>query len=55
MLLKSSVTFATTVYAVAAMLAAVACLILPIETTGKELSDTVEQQAQQTQTQNRTN
>lgn len=46
----------TTVYAVAALLAAIACLILPIETRGKELTDNVhhartqqEQAQQQTQ------
>lgn len=43
MLLKSSISFATAVYAVAAILAAIACLILPIETRGKELTDSIQQ------------
>ncbi|XP_050305752.1 synaptic vesicle 2-related protein [Anthonomus grandis grandis] len=38
-LLKTSISFATSTYASAAVLAAIACLILPIETTGKELPD----------------
>ncbi|XP_022913065.1 synaptic vesicle 2-related protein [Onthophagus taurus] len=42
-LLKSSITFATTIYGIAALLAAVACLILPIETRGKELEEKVHQ------------
>lgn len=44
-LLKSSVAVAVSVYAVAAVLAAVACVILPIETRGKELTDNVRQHA----------
>jgi MFS family permease len=44
-LLKSSISFATTIYTVAAILAAVACLILPFETTGKELTENVQQHA----------
>ncbi|KAK5647632.1 hypothetical protein RI129_002524 [Pyrocoelia pectoralis] len=43
-LLKTSVTLATTVYAIAAILAALACIILPIETKGKEMMDNVQQQ-----------
>lgn len=43
-LLKTSITFATSIYATAALLAAVACILLPIETSGKELPEnTVEQ------------
>lgn len=34
---------ATTIYAIAALLAAVACMALPIETTGKELPDSIKQ------------
>lgn len=45
MLLKSSIPFATAVYAVAAVLAAIACLILPFETSGKELTENVQQHA----------
>lgn len=45
MLLKSSITFATSIYTVSALLAAVACILLPIETTGKELTENVQQQA----------
>lgn len=45
-LVKTSISAATTVYAVAAILAAIACLVLPIETRGKELSDNIEQQKQ---------
>lgn len=44
-LLKSSIVVATSVYATAAILAAVACIVLPIETTGKELTDNVQQHA----------
>lgn len=36
-LLKSSVGLATSVYAIAALLAAVACLALPIETLGQDM------------------
>ncbi|XP_017784230.1 PREDICTED: synaptic vesicle 2-related protein [Nicrophorus vespilloides] len=42
-LLKTSVSFATSVYAVAALLAAVACIVLPIETQGKEMSENIHQ------------
>lgn len=45
-LLRNSVTIATCIYATAAVLAAVACIVLPIETSGKELTDNVQQQAQ---------
>lgn len=41
-LLKSSVTSATMIYATSAVMAAVACLLLPIETRGKELMDSVQ-------------
>lgn len=41
-LLKSSVTSATMIYATSAVLAAVACLMLPIETRGKELAENVQ-------------
>lgn len=44
-LLKSSITFATSIYTVSALLAAVACILLPIETRGKELTENVQQQA----------
>ncbi|CAH1111271.1 unnamed protein product [Psylliodes chrysocephalus] len=44
-LLRSSVTVSTTIYATAAILAAVGCLLLPIETRGKELTENVQQQA----------
>ncbi|XP_041982949.1 synaptic vesicle 2-related protein [Aricia agestis] len=40
-LLKNSVLTATAVYSIAALLAAVACLALPIETKGREMRDTV--------------
>ncbi|KAK9876159.1 hypothetical protein WA026_011275 [Henosepilachna vigintioctopunctata] len=40
-LLKSAMPFAITIYSVSALLAAVACLILPIETVGKELTESV--------------
>lgn len=43
--MKSSVTLATTVYAIAALLAAAGCMLLPIETTGKEMPDTLKQSA----------
>ncbi|KAJ8949004.1 hypothetical protein NQ314_008305 [Rhamnusium bicolor] len=36
-LLKSSISFSTTIYGVAAILAAIGCLLLPIETRGQEL------------------
>ncbi|XP_044730935.1 synaptic vesicle 2-related protein isoform X2 [Chrysoperla carnea] len=38
-LLKSSIGLATSVYACAAILAAIGCLALPIETTGKEMGE----------------
>lgn len=44
-LLKSSIVIATSVYTVAALLAAIACIVLPFETTGKELTDNVQQHA----------
>lgn len=44
-LLKSSVAVAISVYSTAALLAAIACIILPIETSGKELTDNVQQHA----------
>ncbi|XP_056639219.1 synaptic vesicle 2-related protein [Diorhabda carinulata] len=44
-LLKTSISFSTTIYATAAIMAAVACLLLPIETRGKELTENVQQQA----------
>lgn len=40
-LLKNSISLATGVYATAAILAACACLALPIETKGREMRDTV--------------
>ncbi|CAH0714415.1 unnamed protein product, partial [Brenthis ino] len=40
-LLKNSILTATAVYSAAALVAAVACLALPIETKGRELKDTV--------------
>ncbi|KAF5303605.1 hypothetical protein FQA39_LY09852 [Lamprigera yunnana] len=43
-LLKTSVPLATTVYAVAAILAAISCIILPIETKGQELPDGIKQE-----------
>lgn len=52
-LVKSSMTLAITVYAIAAILAAIACIILPIETKGRELTDSIEQQEQLPE--NRTN
>ncbi|KAF5308161.1 hypothetical protein FQR65_LT06341 [Abscondita terminalis] len=54
-LLKSSVVLATTVYAAAAILAAIACMILPIETKGRELTDNVEQQVEEPTSETRTN
>ncbi|KRT78487.1 membrane transporter, partial [Oryctes borbonicus] len=42
-LLKSSVSFATIIYGVFAILAAIACLILPIETRGQELRENLHQ------------
>lgn len=36
---------ATTIYAIAALLAAVGCLALPIETSGKEMPDSLKQAA----------
>lgn len=44
-LLKSSIAVAISVYSTAALLAAIACVILPIETSGKELTDNVQQHA----------
>ncbi|XP_066146948.1 synaptic vesicle 2-related protein isoform X1 [Euwallacea fornicatus] len=44
-LLKTSISFATSIYAAAALLAAIACLLLPIETTGKELPENTVEQA----------
>ncbi|KPJ11124.1 Synaptic vesicle 2-related protein [Papilio machaon] len=40
-LLKNSIVIATAVYSLAALLAALACLALPIETKGREMRDTV--------------
>ncbi|XP_063534120.1 synaptic vesicle 2-related protein [Cydia strobilella] len=40
-LLKNSIALATGVYAAAAVLAAAACLLLPIETKGREMRDSV--------------
>lgn len=40
-LLKSSISLATEVYAVAALLAAVASLALPIETKGQEMKESM--------------
>lgn len=45
MLLKSSVTFSIAIYASAAVVAAVACIFLPIETAGRELTDNIQQQS----------
>lgn len=43
-MLKTSITLATSTYATAALLAAIACMALPFETSGKELPEnTVEQ------------
>lgn len=39
--MQSSLLFAMSVYGVAALSAAVACLLLPIETKGKEMKETV--------------
>lgn len=44
-LLKSSIAVAISVYSTAALLAAIACVVLPIETSGKELTDNVQQHA----------
>lgn len=41
-LLKSSMSFAITIYAFFAILASFACLLLPIETSGKELMENVQ-------------
>lgn len=41
MMLQSSLVVAMSVYGVAALLAAVACILLPIETKGRELKETV--------------
>ncbi|XP_026315751.1 synaptic vesicle 2-related protein [Hyposmocoma kahamanoa] len=40
-LLKNSIAIATGVYSLAAVLAAIACLLLPIETKGREMRDTI--------------
>ncbi|KOB67588.1 putative sugar transporter [Operophtera brumata] len=40
-LLKNSIAIATGVYSIAALLAAVACLLLPIETKGREMKETI--------------
>lgn len=40
-LLKSSLSLAITIYTIAALSAAVACMLLPIETNGKELTESV--------------
>ncbi|XP_048523169.1 synaptic vesicle 2-related protein [Dendroctonus ponderosae] len=45
-LLKTSITFATSTYAVAALLASIACMLLPIETAGKELPENTSEQRQ---------
>lgn len=42
-LLQSSIAFATSIYVVAALLAAVGCILLPIETSGKELQDNIQE------------
>lgn len=42
-LLQSSIAFATSIYVVAALLAALGCILLPIETSGKELQDNIQQ------------
>lgn len=42
-LLKSSITFSTAIYASAAILAAIGCILLPIETSGKELTDKLDE------------
>ncbi|XP_060520106.1 synaptic vesicle 2-related protein [Cylas formicarius] len=47
-LLKSSVTLATSLYALAALLAAIACILLPIETSGKELPENVQRHEPET-------
>lgn len=47
-LLKSSVGLATQVYGVSALLAAGACLALPIETKGQELKENIERSAPST-------
>jgi hypothetical protein len=41
--MQSSVMFATSVYGLAALLAAVACCFLPIETKDREMVETVTQ------------
>lgn len=40
-MLQSSMVVAMSVYGIAALLAALACTLLPIETKGKELKETV--------------
>ncbi|CAH2226436.1 jg26329 [Pararge aegeria aegeria] len=40
-LLKNSITIATAVYSVAALIAAAACIALPIETKGRDMKETV--------------
>lgn len=39
--MQSSLLFAMCVYGIAALSAAVACVLLPIETKGKEMKETV--------------
>ncbi|XP_018328933.1 synaptic vesicle 2-related protein [Agrilus planipennis] len=46
-LLKTSVIFSVALYATGALLAALACILLPLETTGKELTDNIDQQTSQ--------
>jgi len=41
--MQSSVAFATAVYGLAALLAAIACCFLPIETKDREMAETVAQ------------
>lgn len=44
-MLKSSVFLATTVYGGVALMAAVASVLLPIETKGKDMKDTVDRES----------
>jgi hypothetical protein len=43
--MQSSLMFATAVYGLAALLAAVACFLLPIETKDREMVETVAQRS----------
>lgn len=46
-LLKSSILTAVMIYGSAAILAALACLMLPIETSGKDLADNIQENTNQ--------